>query len=419
MSVALWLAIGSCAITALGVLMTRANLARLRPAPGVDETVGAGRGGGGGEEDTSWKPAPQKAGNTKPLISVCIPARNEAANIEACVRAVLASTDASVEVLVYDDQSTDETPRILARLCEADPRVRRVDTIALPPGWNGKQHACWRMAGAALGEWLIFTDADVRFAPSCVARAVAMGRENGLGMVSAFPRQVLGTVGEAMAVPMIFFILLMYLPFGRMRKTLDPSASAACGQFLCVSRAGYDASGGHAGFRDSMHDGVKMPRALRRAGFKTDLFDGSDLLECRMYRGWDQTWRGFTKNAFEGLSSLALLVFLTVVHGVGYVLPPLGLVWASVSGQPLAGGLWALAMGLAMLQIGQVFGRNLAVAADPNPGAATVTRLFPGAAVLVMTLIQWESYRLHLLGRRTWRGRGQSPEKHERPVKTA
>ncbi|MFN7613800.1 MAG: glycosyltransferase family 2 protein, partial [Phycisphaerae bacterium] len=80
------------------------------------------------------------------LVSVCIPARNEEANIEACVRGILASTHSNVEVLVYDDQSTDRTPAILAKLAAEDSRVRIVPTKTLPDGWNGKQHACWRMA---------------------------------------------------------------------------------------------------------------------------------------------------------------------------------------------------------------------------------------------------------------------------------
>ena len=396
---AAWLAGASCAISAFGAIMTRANLARLRPAPRATALA-------------------------TPLVSVCIPARDEAANLEACVRAVLASTGANLEVLVYDDQSVDDTPGILSRLCAADSRVRRVETSPLPEGWNGKQHACWRLAAAARGEWLIFTDADVRFAPTCVARATSLASRGGLGLVSAFPRQLVGTPGEAVIVPMIFFILLMYLPFGRMRTTLDPAASAACGQFLCVSREAYNASGGHAMFKDSMHDGVKMPRAVRRAGFRTDLFDGSDVLECRMYRGLSQSWRGFAKNAYEGLSSVALLVFLTVMHLVGYLLPWAGLAWAGWHTGATSGPwpvpamiLWVISLGLAVVQVNQVFARGLAAPVPGFGATMLLPRVLPVAGVLSMTLIQWHSYLLHVSGRRTWRGRGLAPLR-EPPVKT-
>ena len=101
----------------------------------------------------------------RPRISVCIPARNEERNLEAVVRGALANGEVGLEVLAYDDQSTDGTPRILAALAAEDPRVRTVPTQPLPAGWNGKQWGCERMGQAARGEWLLFTDADVRFAP--------------------------------------------------------------------------------------------------------------------------------------------------------------------------------------------------------------------------------------------------------------
>lgn len=337
------------------------------------------------------------------LVSVCIPARNEETNIEACVRGVLASTGARVEVLVYDDQSTDQTPAILARLCQEDARVRLVPTVPLPAGWNGKQHACWRMAQQARGRWLLFTDADVRFEPGAVrrtllaARAGTQGAEGEVPLVSTFPRQETGTVGEALVVPMIFFILFSYLPFVRMRGTKDPAASAGCGQFLCVRSDAYRAAGGHEAFRASMHDGIMLPRAVRRAGFTTDLFDATNVVRCRMYRGWGSTWRGFAKNAYEGLGSVGLLVFLTVVHLLAHVLP-----WVLL---PLS------LLGHASAMVGMLAGLCIACALTQRLVLAERTRTSVlGAAlhplgVVLMTLIQWHSFVLHVTGRRSWRGR--------------
>ncbi|MDZ4754290.1 MAG: glycosyltransferase family 2 protein, partial [Phycisphaerae bacterium] len=210
-------------------------------------------------------------------VSVCIPARNEESNIETCVRSVLANATATglaVEVLCYDDQSTDQTPRILAALAAEDERVRLVPTVSLPKDWNGKQHACWRLAGAARHDWLLFTDADVRFAPDALRRAIHEAERHNAALLSTVPQQIAGTVGEALLIPLIHVLLLSYLPMGRMRRTLDPAASAGCGQFLLARADAYRAAGGHAVFRASMHDGIKMPRAFRAAGFRTDLFDG-------------------------------------------------------------------------------------------------------------------------------------------------
>jgi len=360
--------------------------------------------------DAQWRPG----AGAVPFISVCVPARNEATNIEACVRSILANDWPNIEVLVYDDQSTDATPQILARLIESDARVRTVESRPLPEGWNGKQHACWRMAQAAAGEWMTFTDADVRFAPDCLRRALGSATVLNAGLVSAFPRQIMGTVGEALAIPMIFFILLSYLPFAKMRGTTDVSASAGCGQFLCIRRDAYAASGGHDGFKDSMHDGIKLPRAVRRAGFTTDVFDGTDVLSCRMYTGLGQTWRGFAKNAYEGLGSLGLLIFITVVHLLAHVTPWVLLALAAAARAtdfvPLArldvlASPLAMALALACVVL-QIFHRIVLARRHAQP--LWIALVHP-VGIVMMTLIQWHSLYLHLTGKRAWRGRTLGP----------
>lgn len=341
-------------------------------------------------------------------VTVCIPARNEERNLEECVRAALAQDHAALRVLVYDDGSDDGTAGILARLCGWNPRVEACPRSPHPPGWVGKQFACDRMGRHAATDHLLFIDADVRLAPDCVRRALDSMHELRADLLSTFPRQITGSIGERLLVPMIHFILFSYLPFVRMRRTNDPAASAACGQFVLVRREAYLEAGGHASVRDSMHDGVKLPRVFRRAGLRTDLFDGSDLATCRMYDGLGATWRGFAKNAYEGLGSPALLVFLTVLHMVGHVLPWAVLVWAGAAGIGARGEhagaapammvcvLAALACALHVAQRGLLsrrFGQGLLpVVAHP-------------LGVLMMTAVQWYSLVLHLCGARAWRGR--------------
>lgn len=334
-------------------------------------------------------------------VSVCIPARNEEANIAACVESLLAGSHTKVQVLVYNDQSTDRTGEIVGQLATRDQRVRSVATVPLPEGWNGKQWGCHRMAAEATGEWLLFTDADVRFGPECLARSLAEAHRLNADLVSTFPRQVTGSLGEALLIPLIHFILLSYLPFVRMRRTGDPAASAGCGQFLLVRREAYRASGGHAEFSSSMHDGIRLPRALRAKGFRTDLFDGTELVSCRMYRGIRQTWRGFAKNAFEGLGSVALLVVVTVIHLLGHVLPAGYLVWWTAGGNVSQMGVGiaaaAVTLSLAHRLWLAVWFRQSFVGAVLHP-----------LGIVMMTAIQWHSLVLAKTGRRAWKGRVQT-----------
>lgn len=342
------------------------------------------------------------------LVSVCIPCRNEEHNIEAVVESVLASHHGAIEVLVYDDDSTDGTGEILARLIAQHDRLGVAPSQPLPPGWVGKQHACYRLSQVARGEWMLFIDADVRLEPDAIGKALAFARTSRASLVSTFPRQITGTLCEALVVPMMFYLLIGYLPFSRMRCTLSPSASAACGQFLMVERGAYEASGGHAAIRASMHDGVKLPRVFRSAGFKTDLFDGTALCRVRMYTGFAQTWHGFAKNAFEGLGSIGLLVFMTMLHVVVHIVPWLLLPLVLFSGgSALATTLAGSAVGLQVAQrvlLTRQFGHAL-----------TLAVVHP-ISVAMLTLIQWHSYILHRKSERTWKGRTLTESSQEQVI---
>lgn len=337
-----------------------------------------------------------------PLVSICVPARNEESNLEACVDSLRASRGVSFEILVYDDHSTDGTATILERLTRADPRVRAVPTAPLPSGWNGKQFGCQSMGEAARGAWLLFTDADVRFEPDAVALALDVATSRRVDLLSTFPRQETGSLLERLIVPLIHFILLSYLPFRIMRAGRVPSACAGCGQFLLVSAEAWRAGGGHAAFRASMHDGIRLPRAIRASGGRTDLFDATELVRCRMYRGFRACWSGFAKNAYEGVGSLALLVFFTLLHAIGHVAPWVWLAWAGLArefrGVDLALAAAAIAAALAERALLAVRFRQSWLGVVLHP-----------VAMVLMTAIQWHSFVLALLGRRAWRGRRAGP----------
>ncbi len=349
-------------------------------------------------EADALRDAPACGGPGAPRVSVCIPARNEEMNVGPVVRGALASRGVEVEVLVYDDQSTDGTPGILARLCTEDARVRAVETRPLPEGWNGKQWGCERMGQAARGEWLLFTDADVRLSPDCLVRALDEAALLRADLLSTIPREEVGSFLERMVVPLIHWMLFSWLPMPRMRTTNDPATSAGCGQFLLVRREAWRAAGGHAAFRDSMHDGIRLPRNVRRAGLRSDLYDGSDGVRCRMYRGAAQTWRGFTKNAYEGLGSPLVLAVFTLLEAGGILLP-----WAWLAAAAASGGMPLGPTVLAWFAVGaQLVQRALLAARFSQPVSCVL--LHPVSIALLLA-IQWRSWWLHVTKRRAWKGR--------------
>ena len=330
------------------------------------------------------------------LVSILIPARNEAGNIAGTVRAALASTLVPVEVIVGDDHSTDATAAIVRGI--DDPRVRLVAVPSLPEGWTGKNHACSHMAGLARGGQLLFIDADVRLEPEAAAALAAQARRTGAALVSGVPRQRTETVGEMLTVPMIDFLLLGFLPVLLMRRLPDPSLGAACGQLILTDRAAYAATGGHGAIRTSLHDGVRLPRLFRAAGYRTDLAAASRLATCRMYQDFAQAWAGFSKNAHEGMATPRALPVWTLLLGFGQVLPPL-LVLAGLLGLlpaaalPPAAAAWALSLAT-----------RTAVTLATRAPLATVP-LHP-ATVLVALAIQWNVLlRRERAGAATWKGR--------------
>ena len=256
-----------------------------------------------------------------PPVSVLIPARNEERSIGAALEAVFESRGIEFEVIVLDDHSEDQTAAIVQNYSRREVRVRLEKAPPLPADWCGKQHACFALARLARYDVFAFVDADVRLAPDGLARMVGFLEASGVELVSGFPHQETGTFLEKLVIPLIHFLLLGLLPMGWMRRSTHPGYAAGCGQLFVARRKSYEAIGGHAAIKHSLHDGITLPRAYRRAGFMTDVCDATALATCRMYRSACEVWFGLAKNAREGLASAKLIVPITVMLIAGQVIP--------------------------------------------------------------------------------------------------
>ncbi len=339
-----------------------------------------------------YRPPPPAAALLRP-ISVLIPARNEERSIRAAVESVLASTGVDFELVVLDDASTDRTSDLVRELIPASSgRLRLAAAPVLPPGWNGKQHACWSLAHLATHDTLCFIDADVRLTPGALARMATFLGQGNAKLVSGFPRQVTETTLEWLLLPLIHFVLLGFLPIAQMRQRTDPSLAAGCGQFLMVDRSAYFASGGHAEIRETMHDGLRLPRLLRRHGFHTDLADLTDLARCRMYTSASEVWQGLAKNATEGIAAPARIVPISILLLLGQVMP--FLLAAFLLARPHHASPPATAYVIAAL-VGAWLPRLISTLRfrQPLPSA-----LAHPIGILVLLAIQWYALGRRLLG---------------------
>lgn len=267
----------------------------------------------------AW-PRGRRDGRMPGRVSVLIPARDEAARIEACVRGALAN--APDEVIVYNDGSADATAQIVARLAEEDGRVRLMHGGPLPAGWVGKPHACHHLADAATGDLLVYMDADTVAEPECLARMGSLFDRMRADVVTAGTRQVTGTLAERLIIPLLHLTYLAWLPLPLVWRSRDPRFLVANGQLLAVRRAAYDAAGGWSAVRAEVVDDMAFCRRVKESGGRVVFADGHRMARCRMYRGGGEVVRGFSKNLYEGVGGRPVgLMGFALVHAVMFLLP--------------------------------------------------------------------------------------------------
>ena len=249
-----------------------------------------------------------------PRVSLLIPARNEAVNLTRNLPGLLGQ--GAYEVLVLDDHSVDDTARVASRL-----GARVLEGEMVPAGWHGKTWACHQLAGAARGDILIFTDADVSWNPGALGGVLHELQRSGADLLSVWPRQTNVTPGERLLTPLAEMPLLSALPFAFLRLP-SPWASAANGQVMCFRRAAYEDMGGHAAVRAELLEDVKLAHRLRENRGILSLALGRDCISVRMYHSYLNSVEGFGKNfrAVHGgrrdLLSLSMLLHLLI-----YTLP--------------------------------------------------------------------------------------------------
>ena len=282
-----------------------------------------------------------------PRVAVLVPARNEAANIGACIRSLLAQDYAHFEIIALDDDSTDRTGAMLAELAAADSRLRVLAGKPLPPDWLGKHWACHQLVQATDAELILFTDADTRHQPHALGNAVAALLREEAALITALPREHVVTWGEKLIVPLLPWSIFYFLPLGLAHRMAFPPLSATIGQFMLFRRAAYEAIGGHAAVRRHAADDLALGRHIIAHDLRWRLVDGVEAVECRMYRSWREAFDGFGKNLFAAFDYKPwLFVPIWLWLGIVFLAPLL----VALSGNVYAGGpsislslvLWAM-----------------------------------------------------------------------------
>lgn len=278
---------------------------------------------------------PSDGPHPAPLVSVIVPARNEASHIAACVRAILGSAYPALELIVIDDHSTDDTARHAREGAAGDPRLTVVTPPPLPTGWLGKQWACHQGARVARGDFLLFTDADVRHAPDLHSRLVHASRSSGAALVSVAGFQETETFWERVVQPFVFAILAQwYGGPATVNRARDPRRKIANGQCLFFRRSAYDAFGGHVTVRGKAAEDLAFAQQMTAGGHTVHLTLGKRQMTTRMYASLGDIVAGWGKNVYSagretipgGALAQALARALVPAPAVLSLLPVLALV---------------------------------------------------------------------------------------------
>ncbi|GAB5408976.1 MAG: hydroxychlorobactene glucosyltransferase CruC [Balneolaceae bacterium] len=265
-----------------------------------------------------------------PLVSICIPARNEENVIERCVTSALKQDYENFEVLVLDDASTDSTTEILSQLSGIIANLKHIKGASKPDKWLGKPWACYQLSEAAKGDILVFIDADVWLEPEVIQNTVSILKKK--DALTVWPQQRLETFWENMIIPLVYFALFTLLPAKYVERPprwmpsffqsiFDTKFVAACGQFFAFTKSAYLHIKGHNSVKDQVVEDMELAKNLKSNGLKLQMMHGVDSVYCRMYTSHSEIWNGFKKNFLAGFGNTYEFGFMGVLHFFVFLIP--------------------------------------------------------------------------------------------------
>lgn len=262
------------------------------------------------------------------LVSILIPARNEAKNIENILKDLSQQNYHNIEIIVIDDDSSDTTRDIVMKQSLADKRITLMEAgWTADSSWLGKNYACHQGAMRAKGKYLLFLDADVRIGKDAIASVIGYLEYSRSVFLSVFPKQLMTNKGVKSVVPIMNYILLSLLPLFSVRHAKFSSMAAANGQLMLFDRDVYLAFYPHKKFKHEKVEDIHIARFLKKKKFNIACLTGNDDISCNMYDSYEEAMEGFSKNsvAFFGNSYIAATLFwfisLTGILWIALLLP--------------------------------------------------------------------------------------------------
>ncbi len=253
----------------------------------------------------------RSSSEVRAMVSVLIPVRNEEHTLPALLDGLLEQEYDAMEILIYNDESTDGTQDVIDSYAGRHAHIRSLEGCQLPEGWSGKNHACHQLSMEARGTYFLYLDADVEVRPDLVSRSVSYLRDHDLVLLSLFPKQLMHSFGERLTVPVMHWILLSLLPLRLIRRSHYPALSAANGQFMLFRAREYRQHRFHRLVKGINVEDIHIIRKVKQMGYLADTLLSGGEISCRMYRSFQEGVKGFTRSMFTffGGSGVTVLIF--------------------------------------------------------------------------------------------------------------
>lgn len=342
--------------------------------------------------------------NELPFVSVLVPARNEELNICRILSSLLKQDYPNYEVIVLNDNSDDNTAELINALKIKYPALKVINGKPLEKGWTGKCYACKQLFESAAGDYLLFTDADTVHNPNSLRDSVKIAVNGKADLLTLFPKMTMITFAEKLIMPMLWFTVMLLLPFWFVDKKGFFKFSIGIGPFMLFKRTAYEKIGGHESVKNAIVEDVWLGRRIKECGLHLVAADGHDLLSVRMYRNFREIWDGFSKNIFAGFAySTAMLFAINLLYILLFFIPFLFLLiqLSSHSG-------FDLVFFLLVIQVLILYLSRILISAKFRLGIIS-TVLHPIGALCV-PIVALNSWRWITLGKGTkWKGRIYSP----------
>ena len=279
------------------------------------------------------KPIVYNQNNNSSLVSVLIPARNEEINIKRCLYSLIDQSYKNLEIIVLDDDSSDQTFEIVKEISGKYDSVRLIKGENKTKGWTGKNWACFQLSKHAKGDFLLFVDADTKLQKNTIAESVSEMNNNDIDLITLFPNRITKTAIDKVISVTIGWFIFSCLPIIFSNK--NPMFSSAFGQFLLFRKSAYFSVGGHESIKDKILDDFELGRCITKNGYILKVFDGTERISTFSYLSEKEALEGLSKSIFPFFNNRLIPFILLLILFLSMGLMPLFIMMGEFFGSKL------------------------------------------------------------------------------------